>query len=87
MRKGSGDRGRLARTGRRPADQIERTEIAPNGCVTTRGSHRRYADGGDRDGRDPHFNYIVLVQTLLPRHVFVWYVASALPNLISFRVP
>jgi len=30
----SWDRGRLARTGRRPADQIERTEIAPNGMAS-----------------------------------------------------
>ena len=31
-----GDRARLARTGRRPADQIERTDIAPNDTVSPR---------------------------------------------------
>ena len=31
-----GDRGRPARTGRRLADQIERTDIAPNGSVSSR---------------------------------------------------
>ena len=29
-----GDRGRLARTGRRPADQTERTRNAPNGAAS-----------------------------------------------------
>ena len=31
-----GDRGRLARTGRRPADQTEREDDAPNGSVSPR---------------------------------------------------
>jgi hypothetical protein len=31
-----GDRGRLARTGRRPADQIEREDDAPNGLNSPR---------------------------------------------------
>ena len=33
---GLGERGRLARTGRRPADQIERSDIAPNGSASPR---------------------------------------------------
>jgi hypothetical protein len=53
-----GDRARPARTGRGPAEQIERTVNAPKGVAPS----RVRAIGGtrsDRDGRDPHFYCIV----------------------------